>query len=289
MGVEEKPVITFDSYNFPYVQNWSRNFANKRRAQVVLPGASGAFNTQGDFFSPAQAGQVDVAFKLVAETREAMDDLRDGVYALAHRGLKQLVFQPTGAEEPTRFCWAEVDSISMPEDKANHSDLIQNVSIVFNVPDPRLFGASLAMWSIGDGSDVGDPGLVIGGGGDVHVVSGELTQIVVTNGGNAPTIPVITVVPGVGNTVSEGIGIYRVEGGLYRDFVEHGPFAGTDELYLNGKTHRATLNGNPTWDNLYYGHNNFIVLMPGENDFDILMADAGDDATVIFYFFDTWI
>lgn len=280
--------VSFGSYEFTYVQDWRRNFGDKRRGQVTLPGASGAYNPHGDLYSPAQPGRAEVAFKLAADDREDMDALRDAVHALRWLGLQQLLFQPTDPLEGSRFCWAEVESISMPENKAEHSDLIQNVSIVFNVPDPRLFGDSQATWVIGDGSDIGDGGLVIGSGGDDHAVSGLTTQIAVTNNGNTPTIPTISIIPGGGNTCSNPR-VERVESGFIRDFVEYsGALADTDELYLNGKTHVAQVNAVDAWDDLNYGHASFLVLMPGENTINVDMGDAGDDATVTFYFHDTW-
>lgn len=281
-------VLTFGSYTFPAtLAEFSDNFKDTTPQTVRLPGMDGGYNQDGDKTSNTAIGKVTVGFWLVAQSRAAMDDLRDAVGAMVEYGYQQLTYQPTDPADAVRFCWARVNYIGDSERKDEHTDLHQKVSITFQVPDPRWYVGTALPWRLGDGHQIGDVGLTIGGGGtpETTVAAGTLTSDTITNNGNTTAIATVAIICGAAETCQNPIVRRRKNGEIVDEFQYLGTIGNNGELYVSGRLQRASLDGDNIIGNLFtYEHPDFLRLEPGANTIEILFSNAGDDATVYYWF-----
>ena len=72
------------------------------------------------------------------------------------------------------------------------------------------------------------------------------------------------------------------------EVVYTGTLSAGDTLSINGKTGAITVNGSSDWANISYEHRDFLRLLPGENSIKVVFANAGDAATVTFYYRDSY-
>lgn len=181
------------SYAFPgaTLHASSDTFASLAPQTTPLPGLSGGFDFYGVGPAPAVVGQIQLSFTLVALTRSEMTAKRDAVRAMARWGVQRLWKQPTDPDDPERFCFARVASISMPEQHGGQTDLHQPVTVTFQAADPRWYSKE-NLWYL-DGSLTLDGGRTVQGAAAVEVEDGDI--ITVTNAGTAPTPPRIQIEP----------------------------------------------------------------------------------------------
>jgi hypothetical protein len=277
-------LASFGDYDFQFLQEYSDNFSDPKPNTVQFPGVDGGWNVDGAGAPPTAVGKVSMGFYLDAETREEMDDLRDAVSALVHVGEDVLVYQPTEPTDSPRWTFARVNNIWMSQKKQKHTDLMQKVQIIFQCPEPVWWVNVAGGWQVGDGSQVGETGLVIGGSGTTIAASGVLTASAITQNGNTLFVPEIVVAPGVGNSCEDVI-IRRKVGTVVVDEIAYtGVLGATDELSINGRTQRVDVNGASAWDDIAVVHPDLFRLVPGDNSIEVVFANAGDVADVIFYF-----
>lgn len=286
-------IVSFGTYTFPKtLKEFVSNFGDVVPSTVRMPGLDGAWNSDGDGDAPSQTGKITVGFMLMAETREEMDALRDAVRGLRRQGVARLVYQPTDPTDPARFCLARVNMLIMSERKDNHTDLWQDVQLIFQVSDP--------VWKVNNygGHYIGEPGLIIddpatwtiGGGGYSVAASGLSTSITVPYVGNAPAIPKVFIEPGSGDSCEDVI-IERVaSSGLVLDSVRYsGVIAFGQSLCIDGEKQIVTVNGAEAWANVMdYQHPDLLRLEPDETSFIVKFKNAGDAADVQFNFYDAY-
>lgn len=282
-------VLTFGAYTFPStLAEFSDNFRDTTPQTVRLPGMHGGYNQDGDATAQTAIGKVTVGFYLVAQSRDGMDDLRDAVGALVEYGLQQLIYQPTDPGDPTRFCWARVNYINIPQRKDEHTDLHQKITITFQVADPHWYVGTGTPWQIGvAGHTIGETDLEIGSGGSPATISasGTSTDSTVTNSGNALTVPVVAIRCGASQTFVNPT-IQRIKNGEVVDEVAWtGTVGNNGELFLVGRLHRAVYNAaSILGNNFSYEHPDFIRLEPGANTIRVRSTSGGSAATVTIWY-----
>lgn len=286
-------IVSFGAFTFPdELAEFNDNFADTTPQTARLPGLHGGYNQDGDGTAQTAVGKVVVGFNLVAQTRAAMDDLRDAVNAMVEYGLQQLTYQPTELTDPTRYCWARVNFISIPQRKDEHTDLFQKVTVTFQVADPHWYVGTGGPWQIGVGDHtLGEIGLEIGGGGTPVTInaSGTSSNGTVTNAGNALSIPTISIVCSGSQTFVNPT-IRRIKNGKVVDEVAWtGTIQNNGELFISGKTQRITYNSSSVFGaNLSYEHPDFVRLEPGANSIYVLSTSAGSAATVTIWYADVY-
>ncbi len=272
--------VSFGSYTFPAtVAEWRSNFGDGVPTTTRLPGMSGGWNENGTEPLPSAIGTVTMGFKLIAATRAAMDDLRDAVMAMRAYGLQQLVYQPTDPADSTRFCWAHVHNISMPQRKDLNTDYWQDVKIIFHVPDPvwrsGIYGglkwSDALLWS---------NSLKWGDNTSFTTCNGTSTSFGLTNQGNAPAVCGITLTPPAGKT-AQNPRIQRIVSGAIVDEVAYtGTISYGQQLEIDGRKGRINVSGGNAFANASYLHPDFFRLMPGVNSIRVLMTGAADQAVI---------
>lgn len=286
-------VLTFGAYTFPVtLAEFSDNFGDTTPQSIKLPGIDGAYNQDGDGAANTAIGKVIVGFMLVTQSRDDMDTARDAVSAMTTYGLQQLIYQPTDPDDDTRYCYARVNYINLPERKDEHTDLHQKVTVTFQVPDPHWYVTTGSLWQIGvGGHTIGETDLTIGGGGTPVTInaSGLSTTGSVTNNGNAVAIPTIAIRCGASQTFVNPT-IRRIKNGEIADeFTYTGTIGNNGEMIITGKTQRAVYNGASILGaNFSYEHPDFLRLEPGANDIRVISTDAGSAATVTIWHQDTY-
>lgn len=279
-------VVSFGSYTFDNLADFDCNFADTQPKTAQLPGMDGAWNLDGDAAASAPAGTVKVKWLLTAATRAGMDALRDAVRAMAYYGIDRLSYQPTDPAAAERWTWARVQSISMGQNKGEHTDLWQPVEITFLCPEPVWWVDTYVGWTWGSGNF--DEGQVWGADGYEIEASGTATTDTISQNGNTASIPQITVEPQIGDSC-ENPTIQRLIGATVVDEIAWtGTLNAGDILTIDGRAQAITVNGAPDWDNVSYDHPDFFRLLPGDNSIKIIFANVGDAATVTFYFQDSY-
>lgn len=282
--------ITFGTYTFPnYLADWEDNFSELETRAMRLPGLDGGFNNDGDEPSPTQIGRVTLALTIISDTRAGMDALRDAASALASSGVQKLTHDPLEPTAANRWCFAKIKEINMPEKLDEHTDLWQRVKIEFLVADPHWYVTNKWPWEIGDGSIIGSGGLTIGSGAASIVAAGASTSSTITQNGNTYAVPMVSILPGAGNTCENPKVQRLVDGAVVDEIAYTGVLGATDEIYVDGRTQLATLNADSLFgDDFSFMHPDFMRLAPGVNTIRILMKNAGDDATIRMWFNDTF-
>jgi hypothetical protein len=188
-------VLEFGGYTFP-VDGLSinDNFGDVVTKTSRLPGLSGGFDEYGSGQAPNEVGNVSISFVLVAQTRSAMQAMRDAVKALERKGQQELRWMPEGFTE-YRFCNARISNIRIPQRPSEHTDLHQPVSINFQVSDPCWYSYPFEVWYL-DGSVLldGETNLV-GWAADytLELRSNEVDTLTIE--GSADTFPVLCILP----------------------------------------------------------------------------------------------
>jgi hypothetical protein len=149
-------VFALDVTNGIYPQHYNDNFSNVVPRTMRLPGQSGGFSEFGNRVAPTEIGRITQSVILRSATIAGMDARRDAIKALVKWGERPLYFQPTDPNDDVWVCWARFNNISKPNNQAGHSDIYQNVTIEFQVDDPRWFAPGTYTTTYSDGSEYGE-------------------------------------------------------------------------------------------------------------------------------------
>jgi len=234
--------LTFAGYAIPNVQRVSDNFADRAVQARQLPGLSGGFDLYGFDPAPGDIGQVSVSATLIAPTRDAMQAQRDALRALGALGKQQLVWQPQGSAAP-RSCWARVASISAPLEPAEHADLWQRVTLVFQVPDPHWYGVEAT---------------------DSRVVTTTSTYTL-THTGNGIALAHIQIACGASQTATNPV-VQRLVSTTVIDEVKLTGVVGNNQaLVIDARAKSALLDGADAYADFDFLHASWFRLMPGNN------------------------
>lgn len=114
-------------------------------------------------------------------------------------------------------------------------------------------------------------------------------EVTVNVGGNATALPVLSVIPGAGDSC-EDVRVQRVVQGAVVDEVRYRPVLDAgDELLVNGAMQIITVNGIRTFKpDVTWKHPDFFRLMPGDNLLRVRMGNGSDEATVRLWWLNTW-
>ncbi len=232
-------VIQFADYTFPQeALTISTNFGDLVPKTVRLPGVSGGYDEYGTMPAPGENGNISLSFTLVAQDPDDMQALKDAVKYLASLGKKLFQWTPQG-ETVARFCWARVNSISIPEQPSEHSDLHQPVKMSFQVSSPTWESYAFSnLWYLDGSVDLdGETNLV--GLQQYNIVTGD--EQTITNDGTADTFPIFRF------EVRDAIGVGATAFGLQR-------------LSASGAVlDQFTWGGNLEWDPAYANSNQLVV------------------------------
>lgn len=263
------------------------NFGNLVRTSQRMVMSSGGFDRYGISKSPNEVGQVTLQATLRSATRDGMEVLRDNVRSMLRYGLVPLVYQPTDATDSSRFCYARITSINIPQSPSIHTDLHQQVQITWEVPNPVWhvgtdFGALLGVDFILGTS-------LLGGNPDTITASGTSTDATITNNGNAPALAVITLTTGAGQTC-EDTTIQRIVGGTVVDEVSYsGTIGNSKALVINAQTKTVTLDAVNSFNSSFdFTHPSWLRILPGDNTIRVVFANGGDEATVKIAYYDNY-
>lgn len=114
-------------------------------------------------------------------------------------------------------------------------------------------------------------------------------EVTVAVGGNATALPVLAVIPGVGDSC-EDVRVQRIVQGATVDEVRYRPvLSAGDELMVNGAMQFIHVNGVRTFKpDVNWKHPDFMRLLPGNNTLRIRMKNGSDAATVYLWWLNTW-
>lgn len=267
-------LYTFDGKQTSY----NDNFADLVTATSRMPGMDGGFDEYGSQRSPAEVGLVQayiiLDFNSIVEATTKVDDLRK----IADWGVQPLWMLPTqGGTE--RWCWARVNSVVTSQNVKNTPHKRQAAKLTFQVADPFWYG-----YGNSSGSIIGVDfllGTSVFGGGSPSALSGLSNTVSITNAGNAFTYLQIVIQPADGQSCANPI-VQRIENGDVVDQVRwYGTLAALDQLYIDARRQKVTLNGIGAYDARFAATTGeWMRLNPGSNTIKILFGNTSDAANV---------
>lgn len=277
-------LVSYGDYVFPKsLTTFTSNFANQQSKTIQLAGMDGAYDFYGDGRAPSPKGKVTVGFRLIANSREEMDDQRDAIRLMQSYGTAKLYYQPTRASDPVRWTWAKALTPNIREDKSANTDLWQNVKISFECAEPVWWVDSYVGWTWGDGWKYGDPGHVWGGAGFVINAFDAGDPVVIPNDGNTESIPHIVVSTGPGQSF-DGIAIQRLDGLFPVEQIQYnGKLLAGQILDIDGRKQSITVDGVPVWDDVDIETTSFFHLLTGNNNVQVILGDSGEAAPSVAY------
>lgn len=266
-------ILSFGAYTFPdsipergtILQT---NFSNGVPRTDRLPGMNGGYDALGDDPFPAEVGSVRYRFVLVADTPAEMADKIDDVMEMSRYGRAVLTMETQGGDE--RFCSAKVNNIGLPIEADVYSERIVEVTVDWQVANPRWFSNS-----------PDSP--------QVQACSGTNTTFTVTNDGNATATPIISIDPGVGGISASGLTIQRIVSAVVVDEITYAAaLLATEVLSINCQTLTVRKNGTDAYGTAFSAdHPAWMRLLPGGNSIKVILG-GGEIADVTFTFDDTW-
>lgn len=277
-------------YNFEaagvYVQDYRDNFGDGVPRTVRLPGLDGGYDQYGVERAPVEVGTVTVGVTLTAATRAQMDALRAQIRAMTGWGVKRL-FRQIDYQSDEQWCYARVNSVEMPQQPAQHTDLRQKVTISFQVADPAWYGQGTESWSWGDGTKWSEKPW--GGAGSPFYASGTSTTLIEDVGGNMPTVPRILITPRLGESCTNPK-VQRLIDGIVFDEVSYtGTVNALQTLRIDCRRLAVTLAGNDAYANFDYRRGGWFELPPEQNTLRVLFANPTDAADVRIRYFERFI
>lgn len=260
--------LQFGTYVFLYPQSVNDNFKDLVPRTERMIGVSGGFDNYGSDPAPSEIGRIDVTFKLYAHSRDDMQALRDAVTQLAYQGKQTLTKTLQGALG-SRWCYARVNSISLPEDWAEHSDLLQTGKIIFQVSDPHWYGSE-----------------------DSDVISAlAVTQdATVVHAGNSIAIARLVLTCGAGRTMVNPKVQRIVSGAVVDEVAFTGTVAASTSLIIDCQAKSVKNNGVDAYASFTFVHPDWIRLLPGDNTIRVLADNtAASLRTVTVYHYPTYV
>lgn len=274
-----------------YQGDYRDNFASLRTRSDTAPGMDGGLDMFGVLAAPAEVGLITANFTLHSNTRAGMTALRDALAVMTTWGKRPLWMQPADPDEAPRFCRARVRSISMPEKRAQHTDLIQPVTITWEANDPRwLSWPDAVFWD--------DPGLVWDDFTWVEatVIEEEAnngTIITLTNNGSAPAPVLIRVLTGAETVTNIGVKLEGSQSQALMHWRWNNTLGPGDFLVVDSHAPPTVIASTAAGTDSGYADfervagPGFIVLRPGVNTL-IVEGTFSDDVTLEFEYYHAW-
>ncbi len=278
--------LQFHDYVFQHFGSLRDNFRDAVPRTTRLPGLSGGFDQFGSQAAPSEIGRVDMTCTVVAESRDDMQAKLDALGKLNYYGKRKLYHTPQGSNT-IRWTWARVNSISIPRQIDQHTDLFQTVPITYQCPDPHWYETNNEAWAIGDRVALADPGLDIGGTATPVTVTGS-DSWTINHAGNAITLVRFKLVVPTGKSASDPI-IQRVNGAIVDELTYTGDLVAGDALIINSRAKSITLNGADAYSSSFdFLHPDWFRLEPGDNTIEVELANVTDEIDVYAYFYNAY-
>lgn len=260
-----------------YQKSITTNFGNRQRSAIKVAMLSGGFDSYGKSISPNEVGTVQLQGTLRSSTVNGMEAKRETLEAIAGYGLGILYYQETDSAQDVKFCFARCTSISMPQRPDQYSDLHQDFTASFEVPEP--------VWHT-DGTETSIYGEAVYGtdtwGGTPASISasGTSTDDTVTYNGVAPAIARITISCGGSQTCQNPI-VRRIVNGQTIDEISYsGTLGNNAELVINPRARSVKLNAVSDLANFDFLHPSWFRLVNGSNTIRVIFDNSGDAATI---------
>jgi hypothetical protein len=278
-------MVSFADYVFPDEQGSFRtNFANLVTKVERLPGQDGGYDFYGSGPAPAEIGNVGFTFYLTAETRGEMQAKRDAVLKMAAWGKQRLTMLP-GDLSPARWCNARINNITLSQNFGQNTDLIQPVTVDFQVSDPFWYtqGTESNSWgaSMWDGTNWG------GGTGVEINHSGTSSVHVLAVGGTAHTFPRIELSVPITQSISYPVIQRIVNGKVYDEVAYNDVLNAFSNLSINCRSLEVQLNRAPAYNTRFkFISPQFFRLEPGNNT--VRVNATSGVCNIKFFWYERW-
>ncbi len=276
------------AYEFPAQASLSDNFGDLVQRTQRLPGLSGGWRHYGSSPSPAEIGNVRASFWLKAERPDELQAMLDALYVTRTYGLGRLYIRPLGAAG-VRWVDCEVSSIQTPMNVRQRPDLLRQVQVTFQAPDPFWNEIGTEQWRWGDGTRWGDGGAVWGGSAVERGVGALLTTFSEVVPGAASAYPRLVLRFPAGASGS-GVKIQRLVGTTVVDEVGWaGALVAGDVLEIDAGRLRVRLNGVSAYGASFtWISASWMRLVPGDNAMRVIFGSVTGAPTLTVRYNTRW-
>ena len=143
-------MLLFDDISLPDLNiNLHANFGETSPVTQPIPGSDGVWAiSRGP--GRADKGVIELQTVINVQDPNEMEDERRAIYALQNLGFRRLTYNLRNQSYAV-YCEARIESITMDFDDAKQTNLMQPVTIRFEVPDPKWYEDVQSVWRFNNG------------------------------------------------------------------------------------------------------------------------------------------
>lgn len=169
------------------------NFRDVVPRTTRLPGVQGGFDDLGWGRAPAEIGNVQVTFWVMADSAAEMAAALEAVGKMATWGVKRLYKRSQDGARREMWCEARVNSIDYTQSAANMAHMRQRVTINFQVVNPGWYAYPFDVRYLNSGLTMASGATLTGW---IPTIITANTTLNLTVGGNLAVLPVVRIVSG---------------------------------------------------------------------------------------------
>lgn len=279
-------IYKFGDYEFPSNSARGKDEAfNYREALQDMPTADGAWDHLGDD-NYKDSALVEHRFWLEADSptdlETAIDDFREAM----HAGRQALYWRMEDGS--VRWAWAKCVDIAMPTSRETREAL--PVAVTFRVPEAYRYDLHAASGALWGSFDWGDGTLWGGSVTTSFAFSNTVTDITVTNVGNAPALVVVTISCSAVQTANNVKVARRVSGVDVQYFQSTRAISSSKALVVDCEDQSVEYDGSDDYSAFTIGSDQveWLHLEPGDNSIRISCSSPSDAGTIEFDFYPTF-
>ena len=143
-------MLLFDGFSLPDLNiNLHANFGETSPVTQPIPGSDGVWAiSRGP--GRTDKGVVELQAVINVQDPDEMEDERRAIYALQNRGFRRLTYNLRNQSYAV-YCEARIESITMDFDDTGQTNLMQPITIQFEVPEPKWYEDIQPVWRFNTG------------------------------------------------------------------------------------------------------------------------------------------
>ena len=265
---------------------FSANFGNAKPNSTTVIGLSGAFDNYGSSIVPTEIGNINAQIWIRGDNVAEMQQLHEDVGKMLAMGRTILEITPIDTALGTRYVYARLNAVQMPQNAANVPHRQQRVTLDFRVDYPYFLGHPDTVYWANDGWTADDGLTAISCQIDMEAV-GDGDTVSITNNGNYPA-PAYIRWNINGNTTNPTVYRQDVDLTTVESVQYTGSLVDGDSVEINSLDHSAKKGMTNVYSNLTVLNGNWLTIPVGTSDL-LISGTFASDADLNIFFWEKWV